>query len=134
MIIYLLASAVFQVVPGAIYARVPLMVAAFLLGLTAQGSNSVSTLSSKRMWPMSSRPGLRALRRDLQCDAGSCGRDRRDHPASEREVGGSLVVMAVGYLLLAVVFALVSRGVSMNEGHRVATGCLLQLLLQLINR
>ena len=36
MIICFLASAVFQLVPGAIYARVPLMVAAFLLGLTAQ--------------------------------------------------------------------------------------------------
>ena len=32
----LLGSAVFQLVPGAIYARVPLLVAAFLLGLTAQ--------------------------------------------------------------------------------------------------
>jgi MFS family permease len=32
----LVGSAVFQLVPGAIYARVPLLVAAFLLGLTAQ--------------------------------------------------------------------------------------------------
>jgi len=36
MIICLLASGVFQLVPGAIYSWVPLMVAAFLLGLTAQ--------------------------------------------------------------------------------------------------
>ena len=32
----LLGSAVFQLVPGAVYSRVPLLVAAFLLGLTAQ--------------------------------------------------------------------------------------------------
>jgi MFS family permease len=32
----LLGSAVFQLVPGAIYSRIPLLVAAFLLGLTAQ--------------------------------------------------------------------------------------------------
>ena len=31
-----MASAVFQVLPGAIYAKVLLMIAAFLLGLTAQ--------------------------------------------------------------------------------------------------
>src|SRR4029453_18427407 len=36
MIICLLASAGFQLVPGALYAKVPLMAAAFLLGLTAQ--------------------------------------------------------------------------------------------------
>ena len=36
MITCLAASAVFQVVPGAIYAKVPLGIAAFLLGVTAQ--------------------------------------------------------------------------------------------------
>ena len=36
MIVCLVASAVFQIFPGAIYAKVPLLIAAFLLGLTAQ--------------------------------------------------------------------------------------------------
>jgi MFS family permease len=36
MVICLAASAVFQILPGAFYAKVPLSVAAFLLGLTAQ--------------------------------------------------------------------------------------------------
>ena len=37
VVVGLVASAVFQVLPGAIYTKLPLLVAAFLLGMTAQG-------------------------------------------------------------------------------------------------
>ena len=36
MVVCLVGSAVFQIFPGALYAKVPLGIAAFLLGLTAQ--------------------------------------------------------------------------------------------------
>jgi len=58
MIICLLASAVFQVAPGAVYSRVPLMAAGFLLGLTAQCIKLCVTRWCRHMWTMSSKAGF----------------------------------------------------------------------------
>jgi MFS family permease len=117
VIICLLASAAFQLVPGAIYARVPLMVAGFLLGLTAQCIKlCVDTLVQAHV------------------DDGFKGRVFVIYdtifnvalvvaaviaavilPANGKSVI-ILIIMAVCYLLIGLAFAAASRGVSMNEG------------------
>ena len=71
MVVCLVASAVFQVFPGAIYAKVPLVIAAFLLGLTAQNIKiCVDTLVQAHVARRVQGPGLRALRHGLQRGAG----------------------------------------------------------------
>jgi MFS family permease len=117
MIICLVASAVFQVVPGAIYARVPLMVAAFLLGLTAQCIKiCVDTLVQAHV--ADEFKGRVFVIYDMIFNVAlvvAAVIAAVILPANGKSVI-ILIIMAVGYLLVAAGFALVSRGVSMNEG------------------
>ncbi len=117
MIISLLAAAVFQLVPGAIYSWVPLMVAAFLLGLTAQCIKiCVDTLVQAHV--ADEFKGRVFVLYDMIFNvtlvvAAVIG--AAILPANGKSVI-ILVLMAVCYLLIGLGFALVSRGVSMNEG------------------
>jgi MFS family permease len=117
MIICLVASAVFQVVPGAIYARVPLMLAAFLLGLTAQCIKiCVDTLVQAHV--ADELKGRVFVIYDMIFNVALVVASviaALILPANGKSVM-ILIIMAVGYLLVAVAFALASRGVSMNEG------------------
>jgi MFS family permease len=123
MIICLLASAVFQVVPGAIYARVPLMVAAFLLGLTAQGLKlCVDTLVQAHV--ADEFKGRVFVLYDVIFNVTlvvAAVIAAIILPTNGKSVP-IMIVMAVCYLLTVVVFALVSRGVSMNEGTESLQG------------
>jgi MFS family permease len=123
MIICLVASAVFQVVPGAIYARVPLMVAAFLLGLTAQCIKiCVDTLVQAHV--ADEFKGRVFVIYDMIFNVAlvvAAVIAAVILPANGKSVI-ILLIMAVGYLLVAAGFALVSRGVSMNEGTESLQG------------
>jgi MFS family permease len=123
MIICLLASAVFQVVPGAIYSRVPLMVAAFLLGLTAQGLKlCVDTLVQSHV--ADEFKGRVFVLYDVIFNVTlvvAAVIAAIILPANGRSVA-IMVIMAGCYLVVDLVFALVSRGVSMNEGTESLQG------------
>ncbi len=126
MIISLLAASVFQLVPGAIYSWVPLMVAAFLLGLTAQCIKiCVDTLVQAHV--ADEFKGRVFVLYDMIFNvtlvvAAVIGAVIL--PANGKSVI-ILVVMAVCYLLIGLGFALVSRGVSMNEGTESLQMCFL---------
>jgi MFS family permease len=117
MIVCLLASAVFQVVPGAIYAKVPLLVAAFLLGLMAQNIKiCVDTLVQAHV--ADEFKGRVFVIYDMIFNVMlvvAAVIAALILPANGKSVI-ILIIMAVGYLLVALGFALVSRGVSMDEG------------------
>jgi MFS family permease len=117
MIVCLLAAAVFQVVPGAIYAKVPLMVAAFLLGLMAQNLKiCVDTLVQAHVGD--EFKGRVFVIYDMIFNVMlvvAAVIAAVILPANGKSVI-ILIIMAVGYLLVALGFALVSRGVSMDEG------------------
>src|SRR5215210_5295471 len=96
MIICLAASAVFQVLPGAIYAMVPLGIAAFLLGVTAQSIKiCVDTLVQAHV--DDDVKGRLFVIYDVVFNL-------------------ALVVMAAGYLLVAAAFAWASRSLEMDKG------------------
>jgi len=113
----LAASAVFQVVPGAIYATVPLMVGAFLLGLTAQCVKiCVDTLVQAHV--DDDLKGRAFVLYDMVFNvalvlAALIG--AAVLPTNGKSVT-ILVVLAAGYLAVAVAFAVASRGLRMNEG------------------
>jgi MFS family permease len=117
MIMCLLGSAVFQLVPGAIYARVPLMVAAFLLGLTAQGIKiCVDTLVQAHV--ADDFKGRVFVIYDIIFNVALVAAAVIGAvilPGSGKSVL-ILIIMAICYLLITLWFALVSRGLSMNEG------------------
>ena len=117
MIMCLLGSAVFQLVPGAIYARVPLMVAAFLLGLTAQGIKiCVDTLVQAHV--ADEFKGRVFVIYDIIFNVALVAAAVIGAvilPTSGKSVL-ILIIMAICYLLITLWFALVSRGLSMNEG------------------
>jgi MFS family permease len=117
MIVCLLASAVFQLVPGAIYAKVPLMVAAFLLGVTAQCIKiCVDTLVQAHV--ADEFKGRVFVVYDIIFNLAlvlAAVIAAVILPADGKSVI-VLILMAVCYLLIGLGFALVSRGVSMNEG------------------
>jgi Major Facilitator Superfamily len=117
MIICLLASAAFQVVPGAIYARGPLMVAGFLLGLTAQCVKlCVDTLVQAHV--DDEFKGRIFVIYDVIFNVTlviSAVIAAVILPANGKSVT-ILIIMAIGYLLIGMAFALASRDVSMNEG------------------
>ena len=123
MIICLLASAAFQVVPGAIYSRVPLMVAAFLLGLTAQGLKlCVDTLVQAHV--ADEFKGRVFVLYDVIFNVTlvvAAVIAAIILPTDGKSVA-IMVIMAVCYLLVGLGFALVSRGVSMNEGTESLQG------------
>ena len=117
MIICLVASAVFQVVPGAIYVRLPLMVAAFLLGLTAQCIKiCVDTLVQAHV--ADEFKGRVFVIYDMIFNVTlvvAAVIAALILPANGKSVI-IMIIMAIGYLLVAVGFAVASRGVSMDEG------------------
>ena len=117
MIISLLASAVFQLVPGSIYARIPLMVAAFLLGMTAQAIKiCVDTLVQAHI--ADEFKGRVFVIYDMIFNVALVAASVIAAvilPDNGKSVM-ILIIMAVCYLLISLWFALVSRGVSMNEG------------------
>jgi len=113
----LLASAVFQLVPGSIYARIPLMVAAFLLGMTAQAIKiCVDTLVQAHI--TDEFKGRVFVIYDMIFNVALVVASviaaviLSDNGKSVMV----LIIMAVCYLLISLWFALASRGVSMNEG------------------
>ena len=87
IVVCLVGSAVFQVFPGAFYAKIPLGIAAFLLGLTAQNIKiCVDTLVQAHVARRLQGARLRALRHDLQRGPGARRGDRRGDPAHRRQV------------------------------------------------
>ena len=117
ILVCLVGSAVFQVVPGAIYAKVPLGIAAFLLGLTAQNIKiCVDTLVQAhvdddfkgRVFVLYDMIFNVALVLAAVIGAVILPTDGKSVLI--------LVVLAVGYLVVAAWFAAASRGLSMNEG------------------
>jgi len=117
MIMCLLGSAVFQLMPGAIYARVTIMVAAFLLGLTAQGIKiCVDTLVQAHV--ADEFKGRVFVIYDIIFNfalVAAAVIAAVILPASGKSVP-ILITMAICYLLITLWFTLVSRGLSMNEG------------------
>ena len=117
MIMCLLGSAVFQLMPGAIYARVTIMVAAFLLGLTAQGIKiCVDTLVQAHV--ADEFKGRVFVIYDIIFNVvlvAAAVIAAVILPPSGKSVP-ILITMAICYLLITLWFTLVSRGLSMNEG------------------
>ncbi|MFZ1117196.1 MAG: MFS transporter, partial [Propionibacteriaceae bacterium] len=117
MIMCLLGSAVFQLMPGAIYARLTIMVAAFLLGLTAQGIKiCVDTVVQAHV--ADGFKGRVFVIYDIIFNVSLVAAAVIAAvilPASGKSVP-ILIIMAICYLLITLWFALVTRGLSMNEG------------------
>ena len=121
IIVCLVASAVFQIFPGAIYAKVPLGIAAFLLGLTAQNIKiCVDTLVQAhvddefkgRVFVLYDMVFNVAL--VLAAVVGAV-----ILPADGMSVS-ILVVLAVGYLLVAALVRVRQPRPGHEPGHRVA--------------
>ena len=117
MITCLTASAIFQIVPGAFYTRITLGIAAFLLGLTAQNIKicvdtlvqaHVADVFKGRVFVIYDMIFNVALVLAATIGALILPVDGVSVPI--------LVVLAIGYLLVAVLFAAASRGMSMDEG------------------
>jgi MFS family permease len=117
ILVCLVASAVFQVFPGAFYAKIPLGIAAFLLGLTAQNIKiCVDTLVQAhvdddfkgRVFVLYDMVFNMALVIAAVIGAMILPTDGKSVLI--------LVILAVGYLAVAAWFAAASRGLSMNEG------------------
>jgi MFS family permease len=116
-------SAVFQLLPGAVFARVPLLVAGFLLGVTAQSIKlCVDTLVQAhvadevkgRVFVLYDMVFNIALVLAALVAAMVLPADGRSVPA--------LAVLAVAYLILGLAFGLLSRGMSMDEGTESLRG------------
>ena len=122
MIICLVASAVFQIFPGTIYAKVPMGIAAFLLGLTAQNIKiCVDTLVQAHVGD--EFKGRAFVLYDMVFNVALVA--AAVIGAAILPVDGVsvpiLVILAVGYLLVAVLFAYASRGLAMNRGTESLT-------------
>ncbi|WP_375431273.1 MFS transporter [uncultured Friedmanniella sp.] len=117
MVLCLVASAVFQLLPGAIYAKGPLLVAAFLLGVTAQNIKiCVDTLVQAHV--ADEVKGRVFVLYDMVFNVALVAAAVIGAvilPTDGKSVL-ILVLLAGCYLLTAVVFALVSRGLSLDEG------------------
>ena len=117
IIISLAASAAFQVIPGTIYAKVPLSIAAFLLGLTAQSIKiCVDTLVQANV--DDDVKGRAFLIYDMIFNvalvlAGIIG--ALILPTNGKSVL-ILVILAVCYLVITAAFAWASRSLEMNKG------------------
>ena len=122
LIVCLVGSAVFQLFPGAWYARVPLGVAAFLLGLTAQSVKiCVDTLVQAhvedefkgRVFILYDMVFNVALVAAAAIGAAILPVDGVSVPI--------LVVLALGYLVVAAAFAYASRGLALDRGTESLT-------------
>lgn len=123
VVVGFLASAVFQVVPGAIFAQVPLLVAGFLLGVTAQSIKlCVDTLVQAhvddefkgRVFVLYDMIFNVALVVAAAIGAAILPADGVSVPI--------IVGLATAYALLGLWFALASRTLSMDEGTESLRG------------
>jgi hypothetical protein len=125
MVICLVGSAVFQLFPGAIYAKVPLGIAAFLLGLTAQNIKiCVDTLVQAHV--TDEVKGRVFVLYDMVFNVAlvlAAGIGALILPVNGKSVP-LLVVLAIGYLVVAALFAVASRGLNMNQGTESLTSAL----------
>lgn len=117
IIVCLVASGVFQVVPGAIFTKVALIVAAFFLGITAQTIKiCVDTLVQAHV--ADELKGRVFIIYDMIFNVAlvlAAAIGALILPANGKSVL-VLVVLAGGYVLIGIAFTLASRGLSMNEG------------------
>ncbi len=117
LIVCLLGSAVFQIFPGAIYAKVPLMIAAFVLGLLAQNIKiCVDTLVQAHV--DDEVKGRVFILYDMVFNVALVAAaviGALILPANGRSVP-VLIVLAVLYLATAAWFTVASRGLSMDKG------------------
>ena len=117
IIVSLVGSAVVQVLPGAIYAKVPLLVAALLLGIGAQNVKiCVDTLV--QAYVDDDVKGRVFVLYDMVFNVAlvvAAAVGALVLPANGKSVT-VLVVLAVVYLLIAVAFALASRGLRLDAG------------------
>ena len=117
LVLCLVASGVFQVLPGAVYAKAPLLVAAFLLGVTAQNVKiCVDTLVQAHV--DDDLKGRVFVLYDMVFNVAlvlAAVIGALILPANGKSLL-ILVLLAGCYLLTAALFALVSRGLSMDEG------------------
>jgi MFS family permease len=122
MIICLVGSAVFQIFPGAWYAKVPLGIAAFLLGLTAQNIKiCVDTLVQAHV--DDEVKGRVFVLYDMVFNVAlvlAAVIGALILPVNGKSVT-LLVVLAIGYLVVAALFAVASRGLNMNQGTESLT-------------
>jgi MFS family permease len=113
----LVASAVLQVLPGAVYAKVPLMIAAFLLGLTAQNIKiCVDTLVQAHV--EDELKGRVFVLYDMVFNVAlvvAAVVGALVLPANGRSVL-TLVVLAACYAGLAVGFTVLTRGLDLDAG------------------
>ena len=125
MVICLVGSAVFQIFPGAVYAKVPLSIAAFLLGVTAQNIKiCVDTLVQAHV--ADEFKGRVFVLYDMVFNVAlvlAAVIGALILPVDGRSVL-ILVVLAVGYLTVGGLFAVASRGLSMNRGTESLTSAL----------
>ena len=123
LVLCLVGSAVFQVVPGAIYAKAPLLVAAFLLGVTAQSIKiCVDTLVQAHV--ADELKGRVFVLYDMVFNVAlvlAAVLGALVLPANGVSLP-ILLVLAACYLVFAVAFAWASRGLSMNEGTESLRG------------
>ena len=117
LVVLLVASAAFQVLPGAIYARPPLMVAAFCLGVTAQGIKiGVDTLVQAHV--ADEFKGRVFVLYDMVFNLAlvlAAGLGAIILPPNGKSVP-ILVGLAAAYLGVGVAFAVTSRGLRMDAG------------------
>lgn len=123
VIVGFVASAVFQVVPGAIFAKVPLLVAGFLLGVTAQSIKlCVDTLVQAHV--DDEFKGRVFVLYDMIFNVAlvvAAVIGAVILPANGVSIP-IILVLAVAYALLALWFALVTRSLSMDEGTESLRG------------
>jgi MFS family permease len=113
----LIGSAVFQLLPGAIYRNAPLLVAAFLLGITAQSIKiCVDTLVQAHV--DDSFKGRVFIIYDMVFNVAlvaAAAVGALILPADGKSLA-VVVALAGCYLLIALAFAALSRGLEMNSG------------------
>lgn len=118
----LVGSGVFQVVPGAIYQKLWLLVAAFLLGITAQSIKiCVDTLVQAHV--ADAVKGRVFVLYDMIFNVAlvvAAVIGALVLPANGKSVL-MLVTLAACYLVIAVAFAVAGRGLNMNEGTQSLT-------------
>jgi MFS family permease len=117
IIITIAASAVFQVIPGAIYAKVPLSIAAFLLGLTAQSIKiCVDTLVQANV--DDEVKGRAFLIYDMIFNVALvlAGIIAAAILPTDGKSVLILVILAICYLAVTAAFTLASRNLEMNKG------------------
>jgi hypothetical protein len=117
IVVSFVLSAGFQLVPGAIFLRVPLLIAGFLLGITAQSIKlCVDTLVQAHV--DDEVKGRVFVLYDMVFNVAlviAAAIAAVILPADGRSVL-IIAVLAACYLLLGVLFAIASRGLSMDEG------------------